>query len=105
MDLPSRVCRLGHFFLNIFSLSGGKNDSPKKTLKSPKNLMFFGEKFWENIFSYFQKFSAKFSLTVAKTADLHGFSKLKKKKSQNEKNRSVWPVKQGFLFSLPKITL
>ena len=39
-------------FLKIFFPSGGENYSPKKTLKSPQNLTFFGENFWKNIFSY-----------------------------------------------------
>ena len=42
-DLPSRVGRSGLFFLNIFFLSDGKNDSPKskKKKKKKKSHLFF----------------------------------------------------------------
>ena len=43
-------------------LMGSKNDpkiTKKKKKKNEENQTFFAEKFWENILTYFQKFSAK----------------------------------------------
>ena len=64
MDGPSKYKLVGTFY---FFLSGGKTDSPEKHKNLQKNLTVFGEKFWKNIFSYFQKFSVKFSVTLAKS--------------------------------------
>ena len=61
----------GDIFLNIFFLSGGKNDS-LKILKFLQNWHFLNKNFEKKkkkkkkIFSYFQKFLAKFSLTLTK---------------------------------------
>ena len=70
-DLPSRARsvlggRLVRTFKNFFFLLGAKNDFPKNTKISQKS--DFWRKILEKkkIFSYFQKFLAKFSLTLTK---------------------------------------
>ena len=107
MDLPRQVgsVRIFNFFLNTFFHSVGKNDSPKITLKSPKNLRLFFKKKkrkLEKCFQLFSKIFSQFSLTLAKKywfyTVLTNYKKKKRKNSQNGKSGSIGPVKQGFLF-------
>ena len=54
-------------FLRYFFLSGHKNDSLNNNKISQKSDVF-REKCWKKIFIYFQKFLAKFSLTLTKNS-------------------------------------
>ena len=73
-DLPSRIGWSGHLFLIFFSFLVAKMTPLGKNTKSPPKTSDFGK-----IFSViFQKFLAKFSLTLAKNGRFYGFSKLKK---------------------------
>ena len=56
-DLPSRVGWSGVSFFSFFFFMVVK--TTLKTQYSKKNQTVFAEKFWENILTYFQKFSAK----------------------------------------------
>ena len=94
------------FFFDILFFSGGKNDSPKNT-RLQKIWRFLEKNCWKNILSYFQKLSAKFSLTLAKKLlILHDFSTLKneKKKKENLIKWKIWvgrACKTGFPFLWP----
>ena len=76
--------------------------APLKTIKFPKSLTFCGEKFWENIFSCFQKILAKFSLTLTKNdwfyIVLGNYQKKKKRKIPKWKILVGHARKTGFSF-------
>ena len=78
MDLPSRVGPSGFFFFFFFFLVA------KITLKTQnfwKNLTFFAEKFWENIFL---KFSAKTFRFSSKNSWFYKIFEKKKKSAKTE---------------------
>ena len=70
-DLSSRVGWLGHF-LKCFSFFLVTKMIPLKTLKISQNIWWFffflRKNFVKKIFSYFEKFLAKFSLTLTKNS-------------------------------------
>ena len=72
----------------------------KNTKISTKNLSFFAEKFFENILTHSQKFSAKiFRFWSKKWLILQDFGKLRKKNLQKQKIFGlVLPIKWGFFF-------
>ena len=89
-DQPSRVGQLGVFFFVFFLIFTGSKNDPKNPKISKKNQTFFSEKFWENISTYFQKYSTKiFKILVKKWLI-----------SQNGQFASVAPVKHFFFFCL-----
>ena len=94
MDLPSRVGRsgifcfvlfFGFFFSYFLKISGSKNDI-KNTKFSKTNLTLFAEKFWENILTYFQEFSAKSFRFWSKNGWLYKILENEKKKSAKMEN-------------------
>ena len=88
------VGRSGHyFFFYIFFFFLVAKMTP---LKNNKSLMFFEEKFWKKIFSYFQKFLSKFSLTLTKNDWVYiVLANYKKKSTKMENLGQLRPVKQG----------
>ena len=81
MDLSSRVGRSGQFCFFLVA----KKALLKKTIKFPKSPTFFGERFWKKIFSYFQNFLAKFSLTLTKNGCFYiVLTKNEKKKKKKD---------------------
>ena len=76
------------------------------TLKAPffffKSNIFCRKKFWENILTYFQRFSAKlFRFWSKKQLILQNFGKIKKEKRKICQNEKIWAGrarKTGFFF-------
>ena len=92
-----RTCQVGSVS-QAFFFSGSKND-PKNTKISKKNPTFLAEKFWENILTYFQNFSAKIFRFWSKKGWFYKIlEKFLKKICQNGKFGSVVPVKRFFFF-------
>ena len=58
LQVVGSVGRSGFFFFFFFFFFSGSKNDPKHTQIS-KKMTFFAEKFWENILTYSQKFSAK----------------------------------------------
>ena len=79
------------FFLNNFFLSDGKNDSLENNKISQKSGIFW-KKIWKKVFSYFQKFYTKFSLTLTKNGCFYIFDSKLLKKEKEKKNLPKWKI-------------
>ena len=102
-DGPSKQGRSVGTFKNFFFFFLVAKWLPWKTLNFPK-FWHFLRKILEKMFSYFRKFFAKFSVILIKNGWFYlVLANYEKKIYQNGKCGSAAPVKQGFLFSWPKL--